>query len=196
MNTNNNRKEIKGITSNKIHEDNSFRKCKVILIKNIMNFINNKIKEIYNNNINHGIAIKQLLMVNKKTIEHLRTDFNLMLLEKSLLEIFSENISRKYTMYPQDKNKILIKELLNEKDDDKRNYFENLFNLTFLDCLEHFTTKRVIEELQGMKTFLDIKNDEEKILRLRLDNKEYLDSVEYHFNHYEEILNKRNSRRR
>ena len=35
-------------------------------------------------------------------------------------------------MYPKVKNKIVIEELLNEKDDDKRNYFKNLFNLTFL----------------------------------------------------------------
>ena len=118
--------------------------------------------------------------------------FNQILLKKTLLEIFSENITTRCHMYPKDKNKKLIEELLYEKDDDKRYYFENLFNLTFLDCLEHFTTKRVIEELQWMKTFLDIKNDENELKRLMVvDNKEYLDSLEYTLNYYEEILDKR-----
>ena len=65
-----------------------------------------------------------------------------------------------------------------------------------MDCLEHFTTKRVIEELQGMKTFLDIKNDENELKRIMMvDNKEYLDSLEYTLNYYEEILAKRILRR-
>ncbi len=34
-----------------------------------------------------------------------------------------------------------------------------------MDCLEHFTTKMVIEELQGLETFLDIKNDDENDLK-------------------------------
>ena len=121
---------------------------------------------------------------------YLNIDFNLMLLEKSLLEIFSDDISNS-----PNSNKRLIEELLNEKEEDNRNYFKNLFNLTFLDCLDHFTTKRVIEELQGLKTFLDIKNDENKSKSSILYNKDDLGFLEYYFNHYEEILNKRNSRR-
>ena len=114
--------------------------------------------------------------------------FNQILLKKTLLEIFSENITSKWHMFPKDINKKLIEELLNEKDDDKRNYFENLFNLTFLDCLEHFTTKRVIEELQGLKTFLDIKNDENESKRLSSDYKDYLYAFENNLNNFEEKL--------
>ena len=55
-----------------------------------------------------------------------------------------------------------------------------------MDYLEHFTTKRVIEELQGLKTFLDIKNDENELKRLKLDDKEYLNSFEKCLNNYEE----------
>ena len=42
-----------------------------------------------------------------------------------------------------------------------------------------------------MKTFLDIKNDENELKRIKVDNKEYLDSLEYTLNYYEEILDKR-----
>ena len=42
-----------------------------------------------------------------------------------------------------------------------------------------------------MKTFLDIKNDENELKGIKVDNKEYLDSLEYSLNYYEEILDKR-----
>ena len=186
MNTTNNRNKN---LHNKII--NLFRKCKTILINKLLKFINNKIKEIYNNNIDNRT---RLFILNKNLVESTRLDFNLMLLQKSLLEIFSENNINRIIIYHLDPNwnKRLIEKLLNEKDDDKRKYFENLFNLTFLDYLDHFTTKRVIEELQGLKTFLDIKNDENELKRLKLDDKEYLNSFEDFLNNYEEkFLNRK-----
>ena len=188
MNTTNNRNKN---LHNKII--NLFRKCKTILINKLLKFINNKIKEIYNNNIDNRT---RLFILNKNLAESTRLDFNLMLLQKSLLEIFSENNINRIIIYHLDPNwnKRLIEKLLNEKDDDKRKYFENLFNLTFLDYLDHFTTKRVIEELQGLKTFLDIKNDENELKRLKLDDKEYLNSFEDFLNNYEEKLLNRKRR--
>ena len=188
MNTTNNRNKN---LHNKII--NLFRKCKTILINKLLKFINNKIKEIYNNNIDNRT---RLFILNKNLVESTRLDFNLMLLQKSLLEIFSENNINRIIIYHLDPNwnKRLIEKLLNEKDDDKRKYFENLFNLTFLDYLDHFTTKRVIEELQGLKTFLDIKNDENELKRLKLDDKEYLNSFEDFLNNYEEKLLNRKRR--
>ena len=172
--------------------NNIIRKINSLLIDYLRIFINGKIKEIYNNDIGHGLYFKQLLRLNKCLVSHSNIAFNRILLKKTLLEIFSENITSRIKYYPPDKNKKLIEDLLNEKDDDKRNYFENLFNLTFSDCLEHFTTKRVIEELQGLKTFLDIKNDENELKRLKLDDKEYLNSFEDFLNNYEEkFLNRK-----
>ena len=170
--------------------DNVLRKCKSILITTLYNFINNKIEDIYNN---YGY---RLMRIGRKIVSNLNISLNRTLLTKTLLEIFSEDISLKYVNRPRDHNKKLIEKLLNEKDDDKRNYFQNLFNLTFLDCLEHFTTKRVIEELQGLKTFLEIKNDENELERLRLVDKEYLEFFEYHINNLEEILDKKTRRLR
>ena len=190
MNTTNNRNKN---LHNKIIEVNLFRKCKTILINKLLKFINNKIKEIYNNNIDNRT---RLFILNKNLVESTRLDFNLMLLQKSLLEIFSENNINRIIIYHLDPNwnKRLIEKLLNEKDDDKRKYFENLFNLTFLDYLDHFTTKRVIEEFQGLKTFLDIKNDENELKRLKLDDKEYVNSFEDFSNNYEEKLLNRKRR--
>ena len=171
----------------KYNFDYILRKCKIILINTLYNFINNKIKEIYNNND------RQLICITSEILSNGKISYNKSLLMKTLIELFSKPTTKKLK-FLREYNEKLIEELLNEKDDDKRNYFQNLFNLTFLDCLEHFTNKRVIEELQGLKTFLEIKNDENELKRLRLDDKEYLETIEYHLNHYEEILNKKTRR--
>ena len=171
--------------------DNINKRIKTLLIKNLTIFINNKIEEIYNNKKDNGKRIKRLM----KTFLHA---YNRTLLTTTLLEIFSESNNR-YNIninLVRTINKKVIEELLNEKDDDKRYYFQNLFNLHFLDCLDHFSNKRVIEELQGLKTFNEIKNDENELKKLRLDDKEYLDEFEYYLNYYEEILNKTRRRER
>ena len=192
MENQNQKQRMKG----KFRTDNINKKIRCILLKNLEIFINHKISEIHNNNIGHGKTIKRIRISKINIIENSRIIFKQMLLKKTLLEIFTENIKPISILYPSDTNKKLIEELLNEKDDDKRNYFKNLFNLTFLDYLEHFTTKRVIEELQGLKTFLDIKNDENELKRLKLDDKEYLNSFEDFLNNYEEKLKLLNKKRK
>ena len=174
--------------------NNIIRKINYLLIDYLRIFINGKIKEIYNNDIGHGLYFKQLLRLNKCLVSHSNIAFNRILLKKTLLDIFSENITSRIKNYPPYKNKKLILELLNEKDDKKRNYFENLFNLTFSDCLEHFTTKRVIEELQGLKTFLDIKNDENELKSRGFEDKDYLYIFEDRLNNYEKYLNNKRKR--
>ena len=169
--------------------DNIKRRINVLLLKNLTIFINNKIKEIYNNKIDNGKRIKRLM----KIFLH---SYGRSLLTRTLLEIFSISNNRNNINHVGNLNKKLTEELLNEKDDDKRYYFQNLFNLHFLDCLEHFTNKRVIEELQGLKTFQEIKNDEKELKRLRLDDKEYLDTFEHCLYYYEEILSKPRRRER
>ena len=171
----------------KFSQDNLIRKCKSILINKLLLFINKKLIEIYNNEICSRICFKQLKKINRNIIINSRVDFNKNLLTKTLLEIFSEPISEKFSLHSKDHNKDLIKSLLNEKDDDKRYYFENLFNLYFLECIEHFTNKRTIDELQGLKTFNEIKNDKDELekLYINLDNekdKEYLNNMENCFN--------------
>lgn len=169
---------------NKYRCDNLRVKIKNLLIKNLTRFINDKIKEVYNNKIGN----KQLY---KLSIRPLNLCYHRYLMAKTLKIIFSENIRNIHSV---DKNKKLIEELLNEKDEVKRKYFENLFNLTFFDCYEHFTTKRVIEELQGLKTFLDIKNDENELKSWGFEDKDYLYIFEDRLNNYEKYLNNKRKR--
>ena len=182
----------------KFSQDLLISKCKSILINKLLLFINKKLMEIYNNEICSRICFKQLKKINRNIIIHSTVDFNKNLLTKTLLEIFSEPISEKFSLHSKDHNKDLIKSLLNEKDDDKRYYFENLFNLYFLECIEHFTNKRTIDELQGLKTFNEIKNDKDELKEIHIDleDKDYLDKLEYYFNHFEEIIDIKSQRKK
>ena len=82
---------------------------------------------------------------------------------KTLGDIFSAKVSSKYTSIidPENYNKNRIQKLRssNEK-------LRNIFDITFIVCLEHFICKSNKEELNGMKTCEDeeisYKNEEEK----------------------------------
>ena len=41
--------------------------------------------------------------------------------------------------------------------DEKREIFEKIFNITFIECLEHFVGIRKIEELNGLTLFSELK---------------------------------------
>ena len=148
---------IKG-EHNKYSDDILRRKVKCIILKSIMNFINEKIKEIYNGNIGHNIYKKELLTIKGDQNSNATIEYNQKFLYKTLGDIFSEKISSKYTNYSPNHNKILIKNLKNEEDDNKRLYFNNFFNLTFLQCLNHYIGIESIVELNGLAIFNENKN--------------------------------------
>ena len=173
---------------NKFSDDNLRRKVKHLVIDSAFKFINEKIKKIYNGNIGHGIYVKKLFIINQKQITEVSIQFNKDFLNKTLGEIFSEDISSRITTYHKKHNNLLIKALINEKDEDKKNYFKKLFNITFIDCLKHFRGCQKIEELEGMRGFNDIKSKYK-------DDTDYLKSLEYYIMNYEEILNKKRIRK-
>ena len=166
----------------KYSDDNLRRVSKHLVLDSDFKLINKKIEEKYNGNISHGIFVKQLLILNKKNISDTSIQPNKDFLKKTLGEIFSENISSRYTTYNPCHNNLIINELINEKDKDKKNYFEKLFSITFVDSLKHFRGTQKIEELEGMKGFKDIKSKYK-------DDADYLKSLEYYIMNYEEILN-------
>ena len=188
------RKNKSKISSNgekhsKFSSDNTLRKIKHITLENVKNLINEKIKEIYNNNIGLGISKKKLLTLNQSQKVDATIDFNKQFMDKKLYEIFSDIISTRYTSYPGDFNKDLIKSLMNEKDLNKREYFQKLFNLSFFDCLSHFRGSKNIKELTGLKSFSEYINEEE-------NDEYYKNQLEYYINDFENILQKKRSRKR
>ena len=155
-----------------------------------MKFINHKICQIYNNDIGHGIFVKKLLIMNQKQKCDATVLFNKEFLYKPLKDIFSDKISSRFTIFPLDHNKNLIYNLMNEIDEEKKFYFEKLFNLTFIQCLRHFRGNEITNELIGLKGI-------ESLNENYGDDQYYLNSLIFYISNFEEItLNKRNRKRR
>ena len=146
----------------------------------------------YNNNIGYGYFKKQLLTLNKEQKSNATIKYNQEFLNKSLGDIFSDDISSKYSNYNLKHNKLLIKELISEKNQEKRIIFQNLFSLNFLQCLKHFTGQEFIKELEDMKLFDEIKN---KLNTDNDDSENYKKTLENYINNYEDITKRKKPRK-
>lgn len=178
---------------NKFSDDNITRKCKHLVIKNAFNFINEKIYKIYKGKIGNGLFIKELKVLNQSQKADNSANFNKNFLTKKLGEIFSDKISGRISNFPSDHNKLLIKKLMNEMDEDKKQYFNGLFNLSFIQCLNHFCGKYSINELEGLKCFIDIKKN--IIEKYPDDGEEYFNLLSYYFNNFEHIINNKREKK-
>lgn len=178
---------------NKFSDDNLRRKCKHLVIKSAMELTNNKIKEIYNGNIGKGIFRKELQTLNQSQKSNATINYNKDFLTKTLKNIFSEKISSRITNLLPSHNKLLIEKLLNEEDENKRIYFNKLFNINFIQCLNHFIGKERIYELEGLKCFNEIKD--EILKKYTEDGQDYIESLEYYLQNYEDIIYKKRSRK-
>ena len=166
---------------NKFSNDNNIRKCKTLVLSYSLEFLNHQIMKIYNGNIGHGIHMKKLLDISQEykadnTINYMRK-----FVKKTLKEIFSVDISKKYTSFLSNHNEVVIQKILNENDDDKRKKFEKLFSLTFIDCLKKFLGENIFEEFDGFPTFEEVK------FRLNEDTK-YLDKIKESLINFEDII--------
>ena len=177
---------------NKFSDDNIIKKIILIILKIMLEFCNNKIRNIYGNIIGFGKYKKQLLKIDIKKKNQQKLKFNKNFINKTLKDIFSENISNKYLNYDKNHNKNLIKDLLNEKDEMKRIVFENLFNFTFLDCLKHFRGIETYPELIGMTLFEEVC----KRFENEDDYEDYKIFLEYYTKYFEDIINIKKNRNR
>jgi len=172
---------------NKFSDDNLRRKCKHLVLKSLFNYINKNLKKIYKN-IGYGIFKKQLLTINQKQKSNATVLFNRDFLNKTIGDIFSEEISNRYTTYMPTHNKDLINFLKNEENSNIAKYFNDLFNLRFIDCLKHFRGTQKFEVLEGLEGFDSIKEKYE-------NDKDYLKSLNYYIMNYEDIINNKRIRK-
>ena len=178
---------------NKFSDDNMRRKCKHYILKYLLKFINDDIKNIYNNNIGCGILKKELQTLNQSQKSDATVNFNKALLKKTIGEIFSENISSRYSILPSNHNKNIINSLMNENDENKKIHFTKLFNLTFDECLKHFIEKEQIDELRGLKCFSQIKD--EILKKYPQDGNNYYDNLKFYYENYEDLLDQKRPRK-
>ena len=107
-------------------------------------------------------------------------------MNKTLKDIFSQDISERFCKYSLDHNKNVIKSLTEEEDEIKRNYFINLFNLMFRDCLMNLNGDKKFEELEGFKNLTDIKD-----YLMKKNEIGYAKYFIYYISNFEKMLNKR-----
>ena len=189
------RKREKNDNSNKVHnkfsDDNVRRKVKRIVFTHLLKYINKQIKIKYNGKIGKGIYKKELQILNQAQIINSNATFNKELLNKTLYDIFSDKISSRYTNYSEDHNKKIIEELINEEDTEKRTYFQNLFSLTFSDCLEYLNGDKHFDQLNGLELFSEFKEIKKDYLKKYDDGEEYVKLLKYYLKKYEIIINKK-----
>ena len=172
----------------KITNDNMIRKCKHLVITYCMEFLNYQIKKLYHDDIGEGIRIKKILDINNEQKVDNKLESTKVFLNKTLIEIFSVNISPKYTSFLPGHNRILIENLLNEKDEDKREKFKKIFNLTFADCIQLFLGKNDKNyELDGFPVFDEIKGELN-------ENDKYLEKIKNYLLNFESIINSKTPR--
>lgn len=195
-NTDEKSKEIDESNDNKENRakysfDNLMRRTKNLVLNSMLQFDNNAIAKAYNYNIGRGVNTKILLKNDYSQKRDTKIEFNKNFLYKTQQEIFSEKVSKKNKyQFPEDHNQKLIENLLEEKDEKKRNSFRNLFSKTFKECIQQIWGNINIECLEGLKQIYDkemakMKEDE--------DFKKLINDI---LNNYEQKLNERNPRKR
>ena len=128
--------------------------------------------------------------MNQSQKANANVEFNKKFITKNLKEIFSQNITQKISLHEPDHNKRLIDKLLSEKKDK----FEKLFNLTFIQCLEHFVGDKEIEELKGLKLFSELK--EEIVKKYEKDGESYYQNLNIFLKEFENKINRAKPRKK
>ena len=81
----------------------------------------------------------------------------------------------------------MVNDLLNEKDLKKKEIFEDLFNLTFLDCIQHFRGSKFIIGLQDLQKY-------DKVVEKLDGDEDYKESFRCYIDNFETIINNKRSR--
>lgn len=141
------------ITHDKMSSDNILKKIKAVLLnKYIINFLNEIMK--------FKLKKYKLAKLDYRYINELKKENELKYFKMSLKEIFSMDISTKYSKFGKDYNKKIIEQIINK--DDSINF---IFNLTYNDFIDLFTHKKKIEDI--------------KVFNINLDNKCYEEIKKY-----------------
>ena len=140
-------------------KDNLRCKIKFLLLKSIREYINTKIDNKYKFGGKH---FGQLLIMKKNEKESIC--FYRKFFQKTIREIFSEDITNRYSNEncSKDHNKKLIEKLLNDDDEEKRKFYNELFDLKLINCLQHFRSYAKYYLLEGLKKFKEIKYELKK----------------------------------
>ena len=179
------------IKHNKYSGDNIIRKIKAQLLLYLLKFLNNILNT--NNNNNN----KKLLKLDSKYINQIKKDKDLNLLNMSLKDIYSLDISPIYKYLSTDFNKNIILKIYEKKIKvEEYPTIKFAFNLSFREWIELFTYKKsiyeIIKDKKEVQNVNKIKIEKcligaEVLLKNILENNDecYLSSFTYFLYNYE-----------
>ena len=164
---------------NKFCGDNIIKKIKRMLLDSFLKLVNKVINEnldstkltkynkILRPSLKKNNKFENLLkIIDYKYIDRLNKKIDLLMLNMPFKEIFSKEISPRFSKLNPDSNKIIIKQLLKEEKHNDNLLF--VLNLKFRDWLDIFTYKKAINSLINYK--------EEKMANIK-NSFEYVDSI-------------------
>ena len=181
---------LKGV-HNKLSQDNIIRKIKGRFLEKLRLYINTEYRKyFFKKNKNSAKIINWLKKINPKVSRKIKKEENLKWFKSKIYEIFSENVSLRYSLYSPNSNKKKIERLISVNEaknvidilnTDIETYYDKYINDEKIEGFK--TLKNDIEEL---KTYME-KTNQEKI-------KEYLSKYEYTAKNLKKIFRQKNSR--
>ena len=181
---------LKGV-HNKLSQDNIIRKIKGRFLEKLRLYINTEYRKyFFKKNKNSAKIINWLKKINPKVSRKIKKEENLKWFKSKIYEIFSENVSLRYSLYSPNSNKKKIERLISV------NEAKNVIDILNTD-IETFYDKYINDEkIEGFKT---LKNDIEE-LKTYMEKtnqekiKEYLSKYEYTAKNLKKIFRQKNSR--
>ena len=173
---------------NKFTFDNIIRKIKAISMQSFFNFFNNKIKEVYKDS--EVKSLWGLKKLNQSQIKNSNIEYNRLFFEKSLKDIFSDDITTKWKTEGRDHNKKLIKKLLNEENKGKKIIFEKILNYKFIDIVKYLRGER-----EGLDQLKGLDFDEYMWKKIKRDEN-YLKDFKYNMENIEKLIQNKKPRNR
>ena len=176
---------------NKLSQDNIIRKIKGRFHEKLRLYINTEYRKyFFKKNKNSAKIINWLKKINPTVSRKIKKEENLKWFQSKIYEIFSENVSLRYSLYSPNSNKKKIERLISV------NEAKNVINILNTD-IETFYDKYINDEkIEGFKT---LKNDIEE-LKTYMEKtnqekiKEYLSKYEYTAKNLKKIFRQKNSR--
>ena len=165
--------------------DNMTRKFKRVFFESILNFIKSSMKKVQTSANKYVKPI--LLKIKQNFISNTNVNFNKNLIQKKLRDIFSNNISSKFSNYGLDYNRKLIEKIYNEKIQTK---VIDILEMTFLECLEHLRGSKHYEQLEGLENAYGIVINELE----NKENDEYMANFKEFVNRFEQYYENKRSR--
>ena len=154
--------------------DNIIKKIKSKCLEYALKFINKTLNSFieqdrlisYNKMLRKQKDDLLIKFLDYKFVDKIKRETELNLLKMPLKEIFSNNISPRYSTLPRDSNRRIIERII--KDEKNNEIIMFALNLTFGEWLDVFTYKKELK---------DIKNFEEKKMRNLIDKFDRIDML-------------------